>query len=224
MVAHQYSTDDEAQFDPEGLGLEPRMRALAVSNDALLDSLRPVAQPSIAGWVKKRANPWWRYVEYGYTEAAYWLWARAPWQRWALSGGAGALLGVAIVVVALPQLRPDLGSVEASGDVLVASTQLAAASAVVIAPLRAGVQPPVAEAVKSVAAAAVAAEPVKMAEPDVPTAIEVSEQVVEDPAAREPAKSKKKARAKKRAKVKSARSLSRLFMNIHRPPRAKSAH
>jgi hypothetical protein len=220
---------DDAQFDPHGAGLEPRMQALAISNDALLDSLRPVAPPSIAGWIKKRANPGWQYVEYGYTEAAYWLWARAPWQRWALSGGLGALLGVAIVVVALPRLRPDLGSdlksvAAASGDALVASTQVAAASAVLIAPLRQVAEPPVADVVKAVEPPP-AADAVKLAEPDVPTAVEVSEQVDEDTAAPESGKSKRKARhGKRRAKAKNASSLSQLFLNIHRSSsRAKSS-
>lgn len=217
---------DDAHFDPQGAGLEPRMQALAISNQALLDSLRPVAAPSIAGWIKKRANPGWRYVEYGYTEAAYWLWARAPWQRWALSGGLGALLGVAIVVVALPRLRPDLGSAAAadSGNAIVAATQAAAASAVLIAPLRQAAEPPVTDAVKAVEPPP-AADAVKIAEPDAPSAVEVSEQVDEDSAAPESGKSKRKARhGKRRAKPKSASSLSQLFLNIHRSSsRAKSS-
>jgi hypothetical protein len=213
------------------------MQALAVSNQALLDSLRPVASPSITGWIKKRANPGWQYVEYGYTEAAYWLWARAPWQRWALSGGLGALLGVAIVVLALPRLRPDLGNdlgnhldnhldnvVAGSGDAIVASTQAAAAAAVVMAPLRQGMEPPAADAVKAAEPQAPVADAVKIAEPDVPTAVEVSEQVDDARAAPEPGKSKRKARhGKRRAKTKSASSLSQLFLNIHRSSSRKSA-
>jgi hypothetical protein len=236
MVAHQHSRDDEAssrsvadlelqdvQFAPDGRAPEPRMMALAVSNQALLDSLRPVAPPSIRGWLAKQANPWWRHVEYGYTEAAYWLWARAPWQRWALSGGLGALLGVAIVVVAVPQLRPDLERVvAASSGAIVASTQVSAA-AVVIAPLRQ--EPPAATQAVKVVEPALAAEVPALSELDAPTAVEVSEQVVEDPAAPDEGKSKKNGRhGKRRAKPKSASSLSQLFMNIHRPPHAKSAH
>jgi len=247
MVAHPHSSNveassgsvagyDDVQFDPNGRGLEPRMQALAVSNDALLDSLRPAAPPSIAGWLGKKASPWWRHVEYGYTEVACWLWARAPWQRWALSGGTGALLGVAIVVVAVPRLRPDWGStLGASSDALVASTQLASAAAVVIAPLRQSVPPPAALPSTAVAAldsapgvetALAEAEVVKLAEPDAPTAVEVTEQVVEDAAAPEPGTSKKKGRGhgKRRGKAKSASSLSQLFLSIHRPPRAKPVH
>jgi hypothetical protein len=232
MVGMQHSRDDQAssgsvpgierQFDLQGLGLEPRMAALAISNDALLDSLRPVAPPSIGGWIKKQANPWWRHIEYGYTEAAYWLWARAPWQRWALSGGLGALLGVGIVVVALPRLRPELERVaSASGDALVASTQLAVASAVVIAPLRQGGLPPAA-----VQAPPVAAERLALPEPDAPPAVEVTEQIVDEPAARpEPSKSKKKSRkhGKRRAKGPKASQLGELFKSMHRSSSAKAA-
>jgi hypothetical protein len=212
------------------------MAALAISNDALRDSLRPVSPPSIHGWLAKQANPWWRHVEYVYSEAAYWLWARAPWQRWTISGGLGALLGVAIVVVALPRFRPDLeGVAAASGEGMLAVTQLAAASAVVIAPLRQGVPPTMTvDAVKGPAPAAdavqapdVATDGLAVAEPDAPTAVEVSEQVVEDPAAAaEPSKSKKKKKARKHGKRRAtkpkASQLSQLFKSMHRSSRASA--
>ncbi|MEO8178090.1 MAG: hypothetical protein ABI895_04580 [Deltaproteobacteria bacterium] len=238
----QHSRNDEAdaQFDPEGPGLEPRMAALAISNDALLDSLRPVAPPSVGGWIKKQANPWWRHIEYGYTELACWLPARAPWQRWALSGGMGALLGVAIVVVALPRFRPDLESVaSASGEAMIASTQLAAASAMMIAPLRPGPPSPVAVdtvAVETVAVDTVAVDTVKAApvaeaelalpEPDAPTAVEVDEPLDDEPeAAPESGKvKKKKARkhGKRRARPKNAGKLGELFKSMHRPSSARA--
>jgi len=233
MVGMQHSRNDEAdaQFDPEGPGLEPRMAALAISNDALLDSLRPVAAPSVGGWIKKQANPWWRHVDYGYTELACWLWARAPWQRWALSGGTGALLGVAIVVVALPRFRPNLESVaSASGESIIASTQLAAASAVMIAPLRKGPPPPVAvdtAALDTVKAAPVAADELALPEPDAPTAVEVDEPLDDEPAAApELGKAKKKKarkHGKRRAKKPKASQLSELFKNMHHSSSAKAA-
>jgi hypothetical protein len=210
---------------------EPRMAALAISNDALRDSLRPAVPPSIGRWLRKTlVEPWWRYVEYGYTEAACWLWARAPWQRWALSAGLGALLGVVLVIVAVGRLRPELDSAAAvSGETVLASTQLASASSVVIAPLRASAEvkapaaPVVAAAEAAPAAPAAAADGLAVPEPDAPTAIEVDEQLGDDPAAApELGKSKKgrHAHARKRAKPK-ASQLSELFRSMHKTPRQR---
>ena len=205
------------------------MAALAISNDALRDSLRPVAAPSIGGWIKKRANPWWHYLELGYTEAVCWLWARAPWQRWALSGGLGAFLGLVVVVLAAPRFRPDLeGVAAASGEAGVASPQLAVASAVVIAPLRQGVPPAAVDAVKGAEPPA-AAEELALPAPDAPSSVEVTEQVVEDPAAAdEPRKSKKSrghGHGRRRAtKPKSASALGQIFLKMHRSTQERAAH
>ena len=109
--SHSEQITDE-QLVTDMYAPEPRMAALAISNDALRDSLRPAVPPSIGGWLHKTlVEPWWRYVEYGYTEAVCWLWARAPWQRWALSAGLGALLGVGLVIIAARRFRPELESV-----------------------------------------------------------------------------------------------------------------
>ena len=213
---------------------EPRMAALAISNDALRDSLRPAVPPSIGGWLYKTlVEPWGRYVEYGYTEAVCWLWARAPWQRWALSAGLGALLGVVLVIVAAPRFRPELERVAAaSAETVVASTQLAAASSMVIAPLRASAEAPAAvaaaapvapaaAAVAAPAAPAAAAEGLAVPELDAPTAVEVDEQLGDDPSAA-PSKSKKgrRAHARKRAKPK-ASQLSEVFRSLHKTPRER---
>ena len=205
------------------------MAALAISNDALRDSLRPAVPPSLGGWIKETlVNPWWRYVEYGYTEAVCWLWARAPWQRWALSSGFGAVLGLAVVVAAAPRFRPELERIAAaSGDSVVASTQLAAASTMVIAPLRR--EPPAAApAAVTGVEPALAADVVALPGPDAPLAMDdVSEQVVEDPAdASELGKSKKKRRGhgrRRAAKPKSASSLSQLFRSMHRSAPERTA-
>jgi hypothetical protein len=221
---------------------EPRMAALAISNDALRDSLRPAVPPSIGGWINKTlVNPWWRYVEYGYTEVVCWLWARAPWQRWALSSGLGAVLGLGVVVAVAPRFRPELERIAAaSGDSVVASTQLAAASSMVIAPLRpeppaaapaavTGVEPPVAApAAVTGVEPPLAADVVAVSAPDAPMAMDdASEQVVEEPAdAPELGKSKKKGRGhgrRRAAKPKSASSLSQLFRSLHRASPERTA-
>jgi hypothetical protein len=204
---------------------EPRMAGLAISNDALRNSLRPAVPPSFGGWLHKTlVEPWWRYVEYGYTEAVCWLWARAPWQRWALSAGLGALLGLALVIVAARRFRAELESVAAvSAETVIASTQLAAASSMVIAPLRASAEAPPPVAVVKAEPVAVS-DGLALPEPEAPSTVEVSEQLVEDPAAaQEPGKSKKgrHGHGRKRGKPKNPSKLSELFRSMHKTPRER---
>ena len=128
------ATLDSEQFGAQCAALEPRMAALSISNDALRNSLRPASPPGLRGWIDEHTGGALRRLERRGEDALYWLWARAPWQRLALSVGAGAVVGLLVVLVGVRFVRPHAGEeLSISSQALAAAPAPAASSAAPIA-------------------------------------------------------------------------------------------
>ena len=107
----------EEEFAARLSAPDPRMAGLSISNDALRNSL-PVAPPwSLRKWVDQHTGGSLRKLEHVQISAVDWLVERQPWQRWTVSVGLGALIGLGIVFSGAKFFRGGLHSASASADV-----------------------------------------------------------------------------------------------------------
>jgi hypothetical protein len=154
---------------------DPRMAGLSISNDALRNSL-PVAPPwSLRKWVDANTGGSLRKLENLQLSGVDWLLARKPWQRWTLSLGLGAAIGLGIVFSGAKFFRGGLQSASAVASALptaevVAAVRPAPSAAPSLAP---GTQVPSPEPVAApaveapvVASTAVVAEEAPAAAPE----------------------------------------------------------
>jgi hypothetical protein len=108
----------EEEFAARLSAPDPRMAGLSLSNDTLRNSL-PVAPPwSLRKWIDEHTGGSLRKVQHAQLSAVDWLVARRPWQRWTLSLGLGAMIGLGIVFSGATFFRGGLQSASASAEVV----------------------------------------------------------------------------------------------------------
>ena len=130
---------------------DPRMAGLSISNDALRNSL-PVAPPwSLRKWVDAHTGGSLRKLENLQLSGVDWLVARKPWQRWTLSLGLGAMIGLGIVFSGAKFFRGGLQSASAVASALPTAEVVAAVrpSPTQVPSAEPAVEAPVATAVAS---------------------------------------------------------------------------
>jgi hypothetical protein len=161
----------EEEFAARLSAPDPRMAGLSLSNDALRNSL-PVAPPwSLRKWVDAHTGGSLRKLEHLQLSGVDWLLARKPWQRWTLSLGLGAVIGLGIVFSGAKFFRGGLQSASAVASAL--------PTAEVVAAVRPSpVQPPSTEP----AAAPVADAPVATAVASAPVVAEEAPSAAPEPA------------------------------------------
>jgi hypothetical protein len=116
----------EEEFAARLSAPDPRMAGLSVSNDALRNSL-PVAPPwSLRKWVDANTGGSLRKLEHLQLSGVDWLVARKPWQRWTLSLGFGAMIGLGIVFSGAKFFRGGLQSASAVASALPTAEVVAA--------------------------------------------------------------------------------------------------
>ena len=102
------------------------MAGLSLSNDALRNSL-PVAPPwSLRKWLDDHSGGSLRKLERLQLDGVDWLVARKPWQRWTLSLGLGAMIGLGIVFSGAQFFRGGLQSASAVASALPTAEVVAA--------------------------------------------------------------------------------------------------
>lgn len=178
---------------------DPRMAGLSISNDALRNSL-PVAPPwSLRKWIDSHTGGSLRKLENLQLDGMDWLVARKPWQRWTLSLGLGAMIGLGIVFSGAKFFRGGLQSASAVASALPTAEVVAAVRpAPSAAPsLAAGAPAPSAEpvaapAVEAPVATAVASAPVVAEEPPSAAPEPTDDDSSADAAPEKPGKHKKK--------------------------------
>jgi hypothetical protein len=161
----------EEEFAARLSAPDPRMAGLSISNDVLRNSL-PVAPPwSLRKWIDEHTGGSLRKLENARFGAVDWLVARKPWQRWTLSLGLGALIGLGIVFSGAKFFRGGLQSASAVASAL--------PTAEVVAAMRPSpAQPPTVQPRS--------AEPAPVADAPVATAVASTAVVAEEPPAAAP--------------------------------------
>ena len=148
----------EEEFAARLSAPDPRMAGLSLSNDRLRNSL-PVAPPwSLRKWIDQHTGGSLRKLEHLQLSGVDWLLARKPWQRWTLSLGLGAVIGLGIVFSGAQFFRGGLQSASAVASAL-PTAEVVAAVRPSPAPARSA-EPAAAPVVDAPVAAAVASAPV----------------------------------------------------------------
>jgi len=149
----------EEEFAARLSAPDPRMAGLSISNDTLRNSL-PVAPPwSLRKWVDEHTGGSLRKLENAQFGAMDWLVARKPWQRWTLSLGLGAMIGLGIVFSGAKFFRGGLQSASAVASAM-PTAEVVAAVRPAPAQLVPSAEPTAAPVVDLPVATAVASAPV----------------------------------------------------------------
>jgi hypothetical protein len=224
--------------DVSPMETERQMPSLAVSNDALLASLRPARPETVFTWLGRTAA--FRRAQRGLDSALFWFSER--WQQSVLSLGVGALLGLGVLLSVVRAVQPDeepsieelTASAEPESSVQRALAQVPAQAALLAPATVVAKQAlePREPAVGSAVAASAAAVPPASASSNAVSSDAVLDSPADDGAADEgapdegtaekskPGKKKKKAR-KHRAKSGDGRSMFQKALAVGRAKRAR---